>query len=290
MCYNAIMKKSKKLAEGEKYPERTIEYSSLSQDFDGGDMRERKIDASYKYGRRGLLWRLASAFLYRCIAAPCAYLYTKIKFGERYIGKEKLKAARGMGCFIYGNHTQPIADAFTPNMIGYPRRTHVVISSKNFSLPVLGPALPMLGGVPTPTDISALRNFTSAIDSLVRQKKIIAIYPEAHLWPYCGFIRPFSDASFAYPVRCGAPSFSFTRVYKRKKRGGVRCEVYIDGPFYPDASLSPRAARARLADEIFTVMTERAALGDVKVIHYKPALPPCEGQSSGVSDGSTSTL
>ncbi len=246
-------------------------YNSYTEDFDGGDMKERVIDGSYKYLRKNIFYSLASAFLYRCIAAPCAFIYTKLKFREKYIGRRKLRQAKRTGYFIYGNHTQPIADAFTPNLIGYPKKCCVVISSKNFSLPVLGPALPMLGGLPTPTERSAVRPFTAAIERAVKKRCAVAIYPEAHLWPYCDFIRPFSDASFDYPVRFGAPAFSFTRVYKKRGKRGVRCEIYIDGPFYPNAELSPREARAELAARVFETMSERAKLSDARVVEYRPA-------------------
>lgn len=213
---------------------------------------------------------MASWFLYRCVAAPCAFLYTKIKFREKYIGKEKLKLSRGRGYFIYGNHTQPIADAFTPNLIGYPRRCYVVISSKNFSLPVLGPVLPHLGGIPTPTERSAIRPFGAALERVIKRGGTVAIYPEAHLWPYCNFIRPFSDASFDYPVRLDAPVYSFTRVYKKRGKSGVRCEIHVDGPFYPDKSLSPREARASLRGAVYDAMTQRAELSDIAVVEYRP--------------------
>jgi len=269
LCYNAFMKREKtKNKDGENIPEVRY-YKSFNEDFDGGDMRERVIDGSYRYERKNVFYRLWSWFLYRCVAAPCAFLYTKLKFRERYVGKDKLKPYRRVGYFIFGNHTQPVADAFTPNMLGYPKRCHVVISSKNFSLPVLGPVLPELGGIPTPTERSAIRPFARAIEDVIAKGRTVAIYPEAHLWPYCSFIRPFSDVSFDYPVRCNAPSFSFTRVYKRRGKRGVRCEIYIDGPFFPDESISPREARAGLRDKVYSAMQKRAELNEVEVVSYE---------------------
>ena len=269
LCYNAFMKREKtKNKDGENIPEVRY-YKSFNEDFDGGDMRERVIDGSYRYERKNVFYRLWSWFLYRCVAAPCAFLYTKLKFRERYIGKDKLKPYRKVGYFIFGNHTQPVADAFTPNMLGYPKRCHVVISSKNFSLPVLGPVLPELGGIPTPTERSAIRPFARAIKDVIAKGRTVAIYPEAHLWPYCSFIRPFPDVSFDYPVRFNAPSFSFTRVYKRRGKRGVRCEIYIDGPFFPDEGISPREARAGLRDKVYSAMQKRAELNEVEVVSYK---------------------
>jgi len=92
-----------------------------------------------------------------------------------------------VGYFIFGNHTQPVADAFTPNMLGYPKRCHVVISSKNFSLPVLGPVLPELGGIQMESTDNGVcscpaclkRRGVASLDEPISLADMAAIYPDA---------------------------------------------------------------------------------------------------------------
>lgn len=230
-------------------------------------MKPVRIGREYRYIRRGAFHSVLHFIHYRLFATPLAFLYRIFIGREKFIGKEKLKSVAG-GFFVYSNHTKTAADAFIPNLAVFPRRGYTVVSSKNLSVPVFGKALYYYGALPVPTELSALGNFKSAIGERIAEGGAVIIYPEAHLWRYAVMLRPFGDESFTYPAELRAPSFSFTRVYKRRGRG-VRCEIYVDGPFYPDESLSLRGARAALAQMIRAVMEERCALSDVEVIHYE---------------------
>jgi hypothetical protein len=97
----------------------------------------------------------------------------------------------------------------------------------------------------------------------------IVIYPEAHIWPYYTGIRPFPDTSFAYPVKLGTPVFCFTNTY-RKLRFSKKPQIvtYVDGPFFPDLSMSARDARKKLRCEVYEKMRERSRLSDFKLIEY----------------------
>ena len=44
--------------------------------------------------------------------------------------------------------------------------------------------------------------------------------------------------------------------------------TYIDGPFYPDMSLSLKERRKTLRDEVYAQMCKRSELSDVEVIKY----------------------
>ena len=95
------------------------------------------------------------------------------------------------------------------------------------------------------------------------------IYPEAHIWPYCDFVRDFSDVSFAYPVRLGAPVFTSTVTYSKKRFGKTpRVTVYVDGPFFPDGELGLRAAQKKLRDEAYGAMCARAKQSSFSPIKY----------------------
>ena len=251
-----------------KYPKKTVYYDSFLQDFDGGDLPEKPLPEDFKYVKRSFGARLLSGFLYRCFATPLAFFWSKLVLRERIIGREKLKPYRGGCVFLFGNHTQPMGDAFCPNVIAFPKRNYIIIGRKNLSVPVLGRMTPYLGGLPLPQDMKSAVDFSRAIKERAAEGAFITVYPEAHLWNYCSFLRPFIEESFSYPVRQNAPSFAFTRVYKRC-RFGVRSEIYIDGPFLPDGSLSYAESRRRLSEEVREAMEVRLALSDVEVVEYK---------------------
>ena len=237
-------------------------------DFSPVTVDARKIDKSYVFPhKKSAPWRVLSSFLYRVVATPIAFLYCKIKVGDKYIGRKKLKTVKG-GCFFYMNHTMLTGDAFTPNVIAFPRRGYIIVHPDNVSLPVVGRITPLLGAIPLPGDLASSRNFAVEVEAAVERGGAVIIYPEAHIWPYFTGIRNFPSSSFSYPVRLGAPVFALTRTFSRGLFGRVKSTVYIDGPFYPDKSLSAPAAREALCDEVKAAMRERARLSSYEPIEY----------------------
>ncbi len=248
---------------------KVIYYSDeLNDEFSVSQIKPRKIDGNYKYLSNSFVKRLTRFFWYRVIATPIAFLYTKSVFRHRIKNKQVLKRYKFTGYFMYGNHTQDIADAFIPSILNFPKDDYVIVHPNNVSMPVLGKITPSLGALPLPDDIAAYKNFMNAIESVISNKKCVVIYPEAHIWPYFTGIRPFPDTSFAYPVKQKAPVFCFTNTYQRKKRGPLRIVTYIDGPFFPNRELSPREQRADLRNQVYECMCKRAESSNHIQIQY----------------------
>jgi len=240
-----------------------------NDEFSLAKIEPKRIDASYIYGSRTLWKRFTHFFWYRIVAMPIAFIYTKLEFHHRIVNAEVMKPYRKSGYFMYGNHTQDIGDAFMPNMIEKCKDKYVIVHPNNVSIPVIGHVVPSLGGIPLPDDMAAHRNFTKIIEQRINEGAAIVIYPEAHIWPYYTHIRPFPDTSFHYPIKHGVPAFSFTNIYTRRgKSKKPQIVTYVDGPFFPDESLSPRDRRRELRDRIYGAMTERAKLSDYELIKY----------------------
>jgi len=97
------------------------------------------------------------------------------------------------------------------------------------------------------------------IEERIKQGKAIMIYPEAHIWPYYTGIRPFSSTSFIYATRTGAPMFVLTNCYqKRRFFKKPKILTFVDGPFYPNPSLSQTEAAKELRNIAYDTMCERA--------------------------------
>ena len=95
------------------------------------------------------------------------------------------------------------------------------------------------------------------------------VYPEAHIWPYYTGVREFSDASFLYPAKFGAPVYAATTVFrKRRLFAAPRCEVYIDGPFLPDESSTVAENKSRLHAKARAAMLSRSLLSDCEYVRY----------------------
>ena len=65
--------------------------------------------------------------------------------------------------FLYGNHTNDIADALIPSLSCFPKDVSVIVHPNNVSMPFLGRITPFLGALPLPDDAKAAKNFNKAI-------------------------------------------------------------------------------------------------------------------------------
>ncbi|MBQ9087070.1 MAG: hypothetical protein IJY47_07810 [Clostridia bacterium] len=251
---------------------RTVIYyeNELTDEFSRAQITPRIIDGNYVYLHSSRWKSFTHFFWYRIVAVPLARLYTKTVFEHKMVNRELLEPFRDTGYFLYGNHTQDIADALIPTLVSLPTETYVIVHPNNVSMPILGRITPSLGALPLPDDRTAYKNFLEAIETRIAQKKAVMIYPEAHIWPFYTKIRPFPSTSFTYPVKYGVPSFCITNTYqKRKHSKKPKLVTYVDGPFYPDPSLPTRAQREDLRNRIHNAMTERAKLSTVEWIQYK---------------------
>lgn len=247
-----------------------IYYSDeLNDEFSVAKITPKVIDESWVYCHDSLWKRFTHVFWYRVVATPIAKFYTKWSFRHKTVGKEKLKPFKKQGFFLYGNHTQDIADAVLPSLITFPRTVYTIVHPNNVSMPYLGRITPSLGALPLPDDRAAYRHFLEAVERRVKENHVIMIYPEAHIWPYYTKIRPFADGSFLYPIKYGTPTFCFTNTYqKRRFSKKPKIVTYVDGPFFPDNTLSQREQKRDLRDRVHAAMTARAALSDCETIRY----------------------
>ena len=249
---------------------KTVYYKDeINDDFAGTNIKRKPLDTNHKYINDAPLWRFFSFVLYRIIATPVGTLFNKLTYRMRIVGRKKLKKFSDTGYFLYGNHTLIPGDAFTPTMVSFPKKAYIVVNPDATSLPILGKVVEMLGAMPVPDDLSNMRRFCEAIDNRVADNNAVVIYPEAHIWPYYTKIRPFKEVSFKYPAKAIKPVFCFTTVFKKGKIIPIsKTTVYIDGPFFPDESLSCRENQQKLRAEVFSAMAKRSELSDVEKIKY----------------------
>ena len=243
-----------------------------NDEFSTAQITPKRIDGNYRYDRT-TGWRgIARFFWYRVVAMPVAFVYLKCRFGHKIIGRAAIKKARREGVFVYGNHTQIIADALIPTFVRFPGDAFVIVHPNNVSMPYLGRINPYLGALPLPDDLDATRNFMREVEKKIEKNKAVFIYPEAHIWPYYTGIRPFGEESFLYPVKHRTPVFCFTNTYQKRRFGKhPRLVTYVDGPFYPDESLPRGARRQKLRDEVYNCMIQRSKLSTVEWITYQKA-------------------
>ena len=254
--------------------EKIIYYKDeLNDEFSEAQIVPRKIDGSYKYVHKNPLWNLCAFLVQNILSMPIKFLYVKIKFGIKYVGKKKLKEYKKTGYFIYGNHTQPFADTFIPSLANYPKRNYFIVNPENVSMKGLKTLSQMLGAIPIPCDKKGMEHFLETIEKNINKKHSITIYPEAHIWPYYTKIRPFIDVSFKYPVSLEIPAFCITNTYvaRGKKKDKIKMVTYVDGPFFPNKNLKLKDAQKDLRDRIYNTMVERSKNSNIEYIKYEKA-------------------
>ena len=242
--------------------------NELEDEFSTAKITPKIIDEHYNY-KTSLGFFVGHLFFYELIAKPLAFCFLKLKFRHKIVNRHLLKEAKKEGYFLYGNHTNDIADALIPSMLSFPKDVYVIVHPNNVSMPFLGKITPYLGALPLPDDKKAAKNFGNALKQKIDQKHCVTIYPEAHIWPYYTKIRPFKDTSFGYPIKQNAKVFCFTNTYqKRKGCKTPRIVTYIDGPFFADSNLPLKEQRAQLRNQVFEAMTRDAKNSNVEMIQY----------------------
>ena len=256
--------------------ERVVYYESEEDDPIKTKEQEKKVEVGlpegYEFIPRHWWVRLYSATLFRLFWIFGQW-YEKGYWQAKFHGREKLKAAKGKGYVIYANHTNPFHDVFGPAMTA-DRRIFTIISPVNLKIPGIGKFLPMIGGLPLGKTAEEKQAFNEAVDKRLKQKKVLVIYPEAHVWPYATKIRKFpaGGRSFKYAVRNGLPVYTMTTTYhkrKDKKHGDLpRMDVYVDGPFWPDVKKTDEENQEDLAKKAYESMKKMSEKNTYEYFKY----------------------
>ena len=180
-----------------------------------------------------------------------------------------MKKYKNTGYFVYVNHTQEFCDTLIPSNPIFPKRNYIIVNPENVSIPGLGNSVQMLGAIPIPENKSGMKNFLNKIDTVIKSKHSITIYPEAHIWPYYTKIRPFKSVSFKYPIDLDVPTFCMTNTYVRRgNTDKANIVTYIDGPFFPDKNLNKQEQKLDLRNRVYKQMVKRSENSNIEVIKY----------------------
>ena len=257
--------------------ERVFYYKSETDDPIKTDEQEKgeevRLPDGYEFIPKNPFVKLYSAVLFRIFKLFGQY-YERGYWQAKFYGREKLKKAKGSGYVLYCNHTNPFHDVFGP-AIAADRRIFTIISPVNLKVPGIGKFLPLIGGLPLGKTKEEKKAFHEAADTRLKQGNCLVIYPEAHLWPYYTKIRKFpaGDKSFTYAARNNLPVFTMITTYHKradKKKGDLpRMDIYIDGPFYPDAKKTEDENRADLAKKAYDSMVKYSKENSYEYFRYR---------------------
>ncbi len=252
----------------------------LNDDFAGNGITAQKVGADFPFCPKGFFWRIGEFIAYYLFAIPIVFVICTVFGGMRFENRREisrlLRKNGGRGAFLYANHTHWL-DAFVGPLAAFPYKAHVLVSPETVSIKGIRAFVQMLGAIPVPTEKEAVRPFTDTIEERINEGRPIMIFPEAHIWPYCNFIRNFKSGSFRYPVKLGVPVCAVCVTYTRhrgllKWMKTAKRHVYISEPFYPDASLPALEAKQKLRDEVYEWLKITAeAHSDYDFVRYEKA-------------------
>ena len=230
----------------------------LNDDFaDNFTQPLRIIDENYKYNTRNPLWHIISFVLYYLLAVPFGFLYIKIAFGLKIKGRKNLRKLKGGYC-LYLNHTNWI-DSFIPSFIAWPKRAYIITSPRAVSLPLLPILVPMLGGVPLNSSSLGKKHFREFLNKKMSNSNVVAVFPEAHLWPFYNKIRNFNEHSFTYPVRQKTPVVISTLTYHQRrvfKNAKPTVTITIGRPILPDTWEKSDNPKMFLRNKVLKIMKD----------------------------------
>lgn len=247
----------------------TTYYHSFTDDVVVNENQNYQLPDDYIWIKNRRSYQIMASIVFG-IAWVFSAFFCKFSLHITIKNRKVLKPYKMKGYFLYGNHTQPVGDVFSPARICGTKRFYSIASPANLGVPVVGKLLPMLGALPIPDEIHQMKKFWKAVMQRVKEGCCVVIYPEAHVWPYYTQIRPFPVTSFRFPVECDVPSFCMTTTYQKRKYGKTpRITMYVDGPFLPDQELSKKEQQKKLRDEIEACMRNRSQLSSFEYIHYE---------------------
>lgn len=215
-----------------------------------------------KMVKKGKTFRLTSWFAYYIIALPLLWIYVIIGYGLKVRGHKNLRKIKKTGAVSVSNHVH-ILDAAMNALALFPRKVAFTALKQNFQIPVAGLILRLMGAVYVPEKPSETRIFMNEVKKLLKRKRVVHIYTEAHLVNYYGGLREFKRGAFK--IACDSQVPILPVVISWRKRWGLNklilpskpcATITIGEPIYPDYILLQRQMEQDLKERTHAAMQE----------------------------------
>ena len=168
---------------------------------------------------RNPFFRFFTFLFYEIIALPLLLANAKIVFGLSLKGRRNLRALKGKGAVLVCNHVHTLDCTFVA-LLSAPRKVIFTATAPIFERRVIGPLVHILGAIPVPTPDSPsilFRRFIRETARAVRSGRILCIYPEGELIPYCSDLREFRNGAFLIASMVSAPVVPIMLTYRERK-------------------------------------------------------------------------
>lgn len=242
--------------------EERIKYYSdeVHDDFAGNGIETKKVNSNYNYINKNP-FSIFFGNLFLVLLFPVAWFIGWILYRPKFVNKKNvLRKAKKKGYYIYSNHVLPVDPLVIPTRSNIFKKCYIAASADTFSInPFVSWLVKSFGGFPVPNTPEMYYRYVDFIKHVIFKKRRVLMYPEAHIWPYCNWIRAYTSTSFKYPVMTNSPIVVFTTCFVPGKPGKKPKKViYVDGPLYPNQNLPFEKAVEDLRNQCFETMSARA--------------------------------
>ena len=203
------------------------------------------VDENYVFIPKNIGFKIAS-FIYRSLMFLFGALATKVAFGTKYYGKEKLKPLKKRGYFTVMNHCSFIDSLILRHAIGDTRKAYLTVAPFNCKKGFPGHVLKAGGILPIADKLSAVKNMNKAFHELIEKRCVIQVYAEQAMWLHYEKPRPFKKGAFAFAVNENAPIVPIFIRWEPatgwRKLVGIRkkASAIVLDPIYPQEGLAKR--------------------------------------------------
>lgn len=193
-----------------------------------------EINDNYKYVSKNIIFNFFSNVL--CfIVAIILSIFDRLLYGYKVINKKNI--VKNSGFVSISNHIHWMDCTFV-GLMNYPHRIYFPTLASNFKIPVIRHIIKLLYAIPIPKTNNQKEIFYNTINDLLKEGKIVHMYPEGSLWPYYDKVRNFKYGAFKMAVEANVPIqpivFKYVnKWYKRKP--AIVCEILK--PIYPNNKL-----------------------------------------------------
>lgn len=187
------------------------------------------------------------------------FLINKVLYGYKIENKKKLKKKGGF--VSISNHVHPM-DCTMIALLYYSKRVYYPTLASNFKIPFIRHLIRILYAMPIPSSEKQKAKFYNQINDLLKNKRVLQMYPEGSLWPYYEDIRHFKHGAFKMAVDANVPvqivKFIFVKpkgiykLYKRNKCIHLKVVDYI----YPNLKLDYDNRIEDLKNRSYEIMKE----------------------------------
>lgn len=228
------------------------------------------FDEHYPYLDDSLSFRIQNWIGYNLVLYPLVFTLNHIRFGLRIRGREILKKYKKEfknGAITISNHMYRLDCPVVLEAVRANRHTRIPMYAANFNTKDNW-FMRMVGGIPLPENMGALKKFNAAFDEFHRRGWWFHIFPEAARWDFYKPLRPFRKGAFTMAYKYGMPIIPCVITYRERtgiyklfgKPSQPLLTVTIGEPVFPDKTNSRKDEVDRMRTEARQRMEKMAGI------------------------------